>query len=152
MAGRRLRQLMHRMLERSFAGIECNRFLHMECLFNFWLLFPHLLQKGCVKCNWTKGRSEGGKLRQLVPSIVMEIQSTRIIYLHFNWFPIADVIKWARNLSAMAFPSVINIWHKSLLKKAFAPPLSVIASNCIGKLGMFIEKALWSIGKMARKI
>lgn len=63
-------------------------------------------------------------------------------YLHFSWLPPADVIKCARNLSATELPSVINIWHKSLLKNAFAPPLSVIAISCIGKFGMFMENAL----------
>jgi len=42
----------------------------------------------------------------------------------------------------VAFPSVIRRWLKSLLKKAFAPPVSVTASTWIGKLGMFIENAL----------
>lgn len=51
-------------------------------------------------------------------------------------------MKCAFNLSAVAFPSVINRWLRSLLKKAFAPPESVTASICMGKLGMFIENAL----------
>jgi len=42
----------------------------------------------------------------------------------------------------VAFPSVIRRWLKSLLKKAFAPPVSVTARTWIGKLGMFIENAL----------
>ena len=42
----------------------------------------------------------------------------------------------------MAFPSVISRWLRSLLKKAFAPPVSVTARTWIGKLGMFIENAL----------
>jgi hypothetical protein len=51
-------------------------------------------------------------------------------------------MKCAFKRSAVAFPSVIRRWLKSLLKKAFAPPVSVTASTCIGKLGMFIENAL----------
>lgn len=51
-------------------------------------------------------------------------------------------MKCARNLSATAFPSVMSIWHISLLKNAFAPPVSVMAISCIGKFGMFIENAL----------
>jgi len=64
----------------------------------------------------------------------------------------------------VAFPSVIRRWLKSLLKKAFAPPVSVTARTWIGKLGMFIENALekkhrkqtslskakyWAVGKFS---
>jgi len=45
-------------------------------------------------------------------------------------------------LSAIAFPSVISKWLKSLLKKAFAPPVSVTAIICIGRFGILVEKAL----------
>lgn len=79
----------------------------------------------------------------------MEVEASKCIwvinrwtYLHFSWLPPADVMKCARNLSATPLPSVINIWHKSLLKNAFAPPVSVIAISCIGKFGMFMENAL----------
>ena len=62
--------------------------------------------------------------------------------LLFCWVFDERVMKWACSLSAIAFPSVINWWHKSELKQADAPPVSVTANNCIGKLGMFAENAL----------
>lgn len=53
-------------------------------------------------------------------------------------------MKCARSRSATPFPSVISSWHISLLKNALALALSVMASICIGRFGMFIEKALQS--------
>lgn len=64
------------------------------------------------------------------------------MYLLFCWHDDTDVMKCAFKRSAVAFPSVIRRWLRSLLKKAFAPPVSVTASTWIGKLGMFIENAL----------
>lgn len=80
--------------------------------------------------------------------VISNLQILLIIFMNNNknllfcWDEEEVVIKCACNRSAVEFPSVISKWLKSLLKKAFAPPESVTAKICIGRLGMFIEKAL----------
>uniref|UniRef100_A0A182JLI9 Uncharacterized protein n=1 Tax=Anopheles atroparvus TaxID=41427 RepID=A0A182JLI9_ANOAO len=60
-----------------------------------------------------------------------------------NWPSSSEAVaKWARSLSAIAFPSVMSSCDSSLAKNAFAPPCSDTATICIGRLGMLSENAL----------
>lgn len=59
-ARRWLRQMaMHRVLERAFARVQRDRFLHVEGLLDFGLLFPHLFQERCVKGDCAQGIGTG---------------------------------------------------------------------------------------------